>query len=192
MNNKNSDNNAERSRLTPSLVAELRQGDENATVLLDKFWREPLQRFCFSYMRTEVEAEDAVQEIFEKVIKSDLIPDDFRAWIYQVARNHCLNLIRGRGRRKDTGEMPERSIAADNIKSPLSKFGHDEVLGRLEEVLEELPEAYSEVLRMRYIEGLSRGQVADVLGIAESLVKSRLFEAMKMMRKHESLMESLT
>ena len=178
---------AERSRLTPSLVGGLRAGDTQVGGLLDQLYREPIQRFCFGYLRSEAEAEDAVQDIFYKVLRSELVPDDFRAWLYKIARNHCLNMVRDRGRRKDGAALPDRSIAGAFSKGPLSQFAAAEDLERLGAVLEALPENYREVLRLRYAEDLSRKEVAEILDIPESVVKSRLFEGMKMLRSRVSV-----
>lgn len=178
---------AERTRLTPSLVLGLRDGDSQAGGLLDQLYRQPIQRFCYGYLRGEAEAEDAVQEIFYKVLRSELVPDDFRAWLYKIARNHCLNMIRDRGRRKDAHGLPDRSLAGAVSKGPLSRFAAAEDLERLGAVLEKLPENYREVLRLRYAEDLSRRQVAEILDLPESVVKSRLFEGMKMLRERVSV-----
>ncbi len=173
----------ERMRLTPSLVVGLRAGDEDAGALLDQLYREPIQRFCFGYLRSEAEAEDAVQEVFVKVLRSDVVPDDFRAWLYKIARNHCLNAVRDRGRRKDGQALPDRSMAGAFSRGPLSMFADAEDLDRVAAMLEALAEPYREVLRLRYADGLSRKEMAEVLELPESVVKSRLFEGMKMLRE---------
>ncbi len=180
------DQAAERSRLTPSLVVGLRAGDSQVGGLLDQLYREPIQRFCYGYLRSEAEAEDATQEVFVKVLRSEVVPDDFRAWLYRIARNHCLNAVRDRGRRKDALGLPDRSIAGAFMRGPLSRFAAAEDLERLGAVLEAMPENYREVLRLRYAEQLSRKQIAEGLELPESVVKSRLFEGMKMLRQQVS------
>ncbi|MCG8409297.1 MAG: sigma-70 family RNA polymerase sigma factor [Phycisphaerales bacterium] len=53
-----------------------------------------------------------------------------------------------------------------------------------------LPPTYHEVLRLRHVEGLSRAEIASVLEIPESVVESRLFEGLKKLREHTSLLEN--
>ena len=55
---------------------------------------------------------------------------------------------------------------------------------KLRRLLDELPPAQHEVLRLRYTEGLSRSEIAQVLDITESVVKSRLYEGLEKLRGH--------
>ena len=50
-------------------------------------------------------------------------------------------------------------------------------------------EAQREVLRLRYVEDLTRGEIAEVLEVPESAVKSRLFETLKRLREKASLLD---
>ena len=52
-----------------------------------------------------------------------------------------------------------------------------------------LEESQREVLRLRYVEDLSRLEIAEVLDIPESVVKSRIFEGLKKLREHASRLE---
>jgi RNA polymerase sigma-70 factor (ECF subfamily) len=52
-----------------------------------------------------------------------------------------------------------------------------------------LPESLREALRLRYAEGLKREEIAYILEIAETTVKSRLFEGLKKLGEHSSLLE---
>ena len=95
--------------LTPALVARLRDGDADAGKLLCDLYNPPLMRFSFRYLGSQDEAEDVVQEVFLRVLKNDTQPVNFRAWVYKIARNRCLDVIRSRGRRVDDQDMPEAS-----------------------------------------------------------------------------------
>ena len=87
----------QQSDLTPSLVARLRNGDTTTGNLLDQLYRRPLVRFCYGYFRDRQAAEDAVQEVFCRVLRASEVPDDFRAWLYRIVRNHCISLLRAGG-----------------------------------------------------------------------------------------------
>ena len=52
-----------------------------------------------------------------------------------------------------------------------------------------LSEAQREAIRLRYVEDLSRAEIAEVLDLPESVVKSRLFESLKKLREQASLLE---
>lgn len=95
--------------LTPTLVGRLREGSETAGRMLEELYRGRLVRFCQGYVGSMSEAEDIVQDVFLRVHASDVVPDDFRAWIYRISRNRCLDVVRSRKRRRDDASLPEDS-----------------------------------------------------------------------------------
>jgi RNA polymerase sigma factor (sigma-70 family) len=171
------------SDLTPSIVIKLRDGDADAGRLLDRLHRAPMVRFCMGYLRNPVDAEDAVQEIFYAAIKARLVPDNFRPWLYKIARNHCLQVLRARQRRPDAGGLPSASIAADHVTAYLSRLIKVESIGRVQDLLSTLTPEQNELLRLRYAENLSRKEIAEIMEEPEAIIKSRLFEAVDKLRK---------
>jgi RNA polymerase sigma-70 factor (ECF subfamily) len=167
-------------------VLKLRSGDDAAAALLEELYREPLLRFARGYLGAQ-DAEDAVQDILCTVLAAETVPDDFRVWIYTVTRRRCLNLLRGRGRRRDAAPLPERIDLPGTLRGQLTRLTEAERGRRVQEALAALPEAQREVLRLRYTEQLSRAEIARVLDVPEARVKSRLYEAMKKLREHPSL-----
>ena len=176
--------------LTPSLVCRLRGGDAQAGGLLDETYRQAMIRFCWAYLGNLEEAEDAVQDIFCKVLKADDVPDNFRAWLYRIGRNHCLNLLRARARREARWALPPDSALDAQLTGNLSRLAKQELRSRIMHLLGALPSAQREVLCLRYAEGLSRSEIAYVLDLPESIIKSRLFEGLKKMREHTSLLDN--
>lgn len=175
--------------LTPSLVAKLRGGDAQAGALLDAVYRQAMTRFCQGYLGRVEEAEDAVQEVFCKVLRAELVPSNFRAYLYKIARNHCRNVLRARDRRRDGLMLPPTSQLAGRSTGTLTRLVKQELRSRVIHLLGALPAAQGEVLRLRYAEGLSRAEIAYVLEVPESVVKSRLFEGLKKLREHTSLLD---
>jgi RNA polymerase sigma-70 factor (ECF subfamily) len=172
--------------MTSSLVVRVRAGDPRAGALLDELYRDALVRFCWGYLGRMEEAEDAVQDICCKVLETRIVPDAFRPWLYKIARNHCLNLRRGRARRKDDRDLPSASQLREALTGQLTRLVRDEQKARLEELVRALPETEREILRLRYVEGLSRPEIAEVLDLDESVVKSRLFEGLQRLREQTS------
>lgn len=167
---------------TPHLVERLRAGDAEAGALLNRVYREALVRFCWGYLGSLDQAEDAVQDICFKVLSASEVPDRFRSWLYRIARNHCVNLLRDRATRKDDRRLPSASMPADTLTGHLTRLVKDEARSRLLELVASLSDAQREVLRLRYVEDLSRSEIAEVLGVPESVIKSRLFEGLKRLR----------
>lgn len=175
--------------LTPSLVTSLRKGDPEARALLDRLYRDRIFRFCWGHLGTLEDAEDAVQEVLCKVLAAKRVPDAFRPWLYRVARNHCLNVQRRRARRKDKHALPSGSWLEEDQTGVSTKLMNREQQSRLFHLLAALPVTYREVLQLRYTEDLSRAEIAEVLHIPESVVKSRLFDGLKKLRQHSSLLD---
>lgn len=160
----------------------LRTGCADAARLLDDGVREPLRRFCLGYLADLHAAEDAVQEVFAKVLAGTDRPDNLRVWLFTVARNHCLNVLRADGRRRDAATLPSGSVLGRQRTGFLTGLVRQEQQERIDAEFAALPETEREVLRLRYADGLSRAEIAAVVGVAESVVKSRLFEGLQRLR----------
>jgi RNA polymerase sigma-70 factor (ECF subfamily) len=171
-------------------VAALRAGDSRAGDVLDELYRKALVRFCWGYLGTVEQAEDAVQEIFIKVLQANQVPEGFRAWLYKIARNHCLNVLRARRRRRSGASLPSASRLDAQLTGNLTRLVRKEFESRINSLIGALPAAQREVLRLRYAEELSRAEIASVLEVPESVIKSRLYEGLKTLRKHISLLQT--
>ena len=163
------------------LVRLLNSKDPQAGDLLQRLHRDALTRFCLGYVGRIEEAEDAVQEVFLKVVQSPVVPGHFRPWLYKIARNHCLKRARKRAARD--GQISQPSQIPDAVTGQLTRLVNDEFRARVAEAFSVLPDDQREMLRLRYVENLSRAEIAEVLEVAEPLVKSRLFEGLKTMRE---------
>jgi RNA polymerase sigma factor (sigma-70 family) len=178
----------DRNDLTPSGLERLRAGDSTIGSLLDATYRQRMLRFCLGYLGEAAEAEDAVQEIFCKLLDPRVSPESFRPWLYKVARNHCLNRLRDRGRRK-------RSPARGDVSPPdeptgnLTRLIRQELRSRIAHLVAALPTLDRELLRLRYTEELSRTEMAQVLDLPEADIKARLFQALQNLREHTSLLD---
>lgn len=175
--------------LTPTLVTRLRAGDAEAGLLLNQIYWTKLVRFCGAYLREQSEAEDVVQDVFFRVLRSTTVPDDFRAWIYRICRNRCMDVLRSRVRRRDEEDLPPDSMLEDDVSGLLTKLVKKERGERLRRLLAGLTANQREVLLLRYAEELSRVEIAKVLEIPESYVKSRLYEGLEHLRRQQAALK---
>ena len=175
--------------LTPSLVGKLRQADAQAGQMLDSMYRERLVGFCLGYVNDRDVARDVVQDVFLKVLKSDTVPDNFRAWIYRICRNRCLDIHRASGRRRDDQTLPDHSLLNAELTGRLTHLVRKEQWDYLKQLVEDLPDDQRESLLLRYVEGLSRAEIGEVLDLPEKTVKSKLFHGLEKLRSHDSLVE---
>ena len=173
--------------LTPSLVVELREGRADAAKLLDRLYRPRLTRFSLGYLGRWEEAEDVVQDVFCKVLENPTVPERFRPWVYEICRNKCLDRLRAQNRRLDDQTLPESSMINGQLTGQLTRLVKTEKRELLVKRLGTLPNEQREVLLLRYTEGLSRAEIAEVLDIPEKLVKHRIYNGLERLRKHTSL-----
>ncbi|MCP3920131.1 MAG: sigma-70 family RNA polymerase sigma factor [bacterium] len=161
-----------------------RAGDAAAREELLELARDELVRFCFRYLGDAHEAEDAAQDVLASVARPGGWPGGaFRSWLLRVARNRCLGTLR---RRRD-GRVGVGSLLGASRPSPRTGPATSSARRERQEVLRAyltaLPDHHAEVLLLRYFDDLDRAGIAEVLELSVSVVKSRLFEARKELRK---------
>lgn len=144
--------------------------------------RRALTRFCLGYLDDADDAADAVQELFRKRLALRVAPHDERAWLLRAARNHCLNLLRTKRRRRDAVPLTTGLDAPAGWTGPVTALLNREQADGVAQRLASLSDDQRELLRLRYWDELSRGEIANLLGLSESTVKSRLFEAIEKLR----------
>ncbi len=125
---------------------------------------------CRKLLRDEALAEDAVQEVFVRVLRHlDKAPDDEAAlgWIYRISTNYCLNLLRDRAAQAEpVDELPEGTTG--DLEAVLSD--RDACL----RVLARMPDKLRAPAVLHYLDGLEQGRVAEVLGVSRRTVINRL------------------
>ena len=135
--------------------------------------KDTVYRVAFSYMKNRQDAEDIFQEVFLKYLqKSPELDNDGseRAWLIRVTINTCISHLRNPWRRR-------RADLED-----YQAFSDDTGLSDLMEAIRKLPGKLSTPLLLRYYEGYSVKECADLLGVSESAVTSRLFRARKQLK----------
>src|SRR5208282_5180130 len=137
-----------------------------------------------------------LQDVFVKVfkgIKGFNGDSSLKTWIYRIAvheaSNHRRSWIRRHGREPvsmdDTGSpsAAAASQAASNERSPYQIFEQAEREVVVKQALASLAPTYRTVVVLREIEGLPYEEIAQVLGLAEGTVKSRLLRGRELLRR---------
>jgi RNA polymerase sigma factor (sigma-70 family) len=156
------------------LVALVRQGDAPAfETLYDRHSRELLS-FCRYILGSQSDAEDAVQTTFASAYRA-LLADkrriDLRPWLFAIARNSCLSIIR---QRRPICGVDERW--ADN-RDPVALLEQREDLDQLLSTLLELPERQRAALVLAELHGLTQSEIGSLLGVRADQVKSYIYQA---------------
>jgi RNA polymerase sigma-70 factor (ECF subfamily) len=169
-------------------LARVAAGEADAFAVVVESHQERLLRLCERILGDVEEARDAAQEVFLKAYRKAA---EFRpqgqvyTWLYRIATNHCLNRLRRRRLvRFVRWEDPEERDAAA-FDPPAHGADPETALAARRRWLEtrraigRLPASQRAVLVLARFEGLSYRQIAEVLGITEGAVESRLFRAMR-------------
>ncbi|MFQ5430435.1 MAG: RNA polymerase sigma factor [Phycisphaerae bacterium] len=173
-----------------ALIDRVRRGDaDGASILTRRYWP-AIHRFCATYLGDAHLAEDVAQETFAKLARLEELPTgSFKPWIYKVARNRCLDILR-RHQRSPTHHRPIRTgfDVALSQSGPGTRAGRQERRELIREIIATMPADYRDVLTLKYFEGFSRAEIAESLETSEATVKGRLFRASEYLeealRKH--------
>ncbi len=135
------------------------------------------------YTRNAADIEDMVQDTFLKAyarLEGFDHRSSFYTWIYRIATNTILDVLKRRGRSPIRAvEDPEviGDVVPVDAPSPMASLEAGEVAAITRRVLDELPDIFKAVLVMREFDGLAYQDIADQLGISIGTVESRLFRA---------------
>jgi RNA polymerase sigma factor (sigma-70 family) len=167
------------------LVTGAQTGNPAAFEALFRRYRERIAAFVRSSVRDDGRTEDLVQEIFFSAHSSLATlehPSAFRAWLYQIARNACLDEARRRSRQDDLIHgweefpPPDERIVIHN-QSAHRALSQKEELANLTQALDGLPESQHEALVLRELEGMSYDEIGRRLRLSRHAVESVLFRA---------------
>lgn len=164
--------------------ARRRAEDEAVAALVDQY-AGALYRVAYSVLRNPADAEDAVQEAFLRVLRHrESLGEvrDQRVWLIRIVWNIVLDHKRRAKTRPETDDveelarvLPATGLSAEEIAAAAQQHAH--VLA----CVERLPAKERQVLVLSAFDELSSVEIASVLGITESSVRSRLFRARNLM-----------
>ncbi len=145
-----------------------------------------IYNFILRQVRDQELAKDLVQETFLRVVKnaaSFRAQSKFTTWLYTIARNQCIDALRKARHRR---HVPlDRPLSKDDDGgATLLDMVADDRPGQATQALGELPDEQREVFLMREIEGLKFREIAEIVGIPENTVKSRMRYALEALRGH--------
>jgi RNA polymerase sigma factor (sigma-70 family) len=166
------------SRLGDELLArQAARGSERAFTALYERYYQPLYRYCRSIVRDDSDAQDALQSTFTgafAALTRDARNAPLRPWLYRIAHNESVSLLRRRKR-----DAPHE---AGSEATAVGASAAEEAAGRARwrrvvEDLAELPERQRGALLLRELAGLSHEEIALTFGTTVGAAKQAIFEA---------------
>jgi RNA polymerase sigma-70 factor (ECF subfamily) len=175
---------------TARLVTRAQAGDSDAFARLYQRYFDRVYGYLRVLFSDRHEAEDATQQVFlrvyERLARYEQRRQPFRAWLFVVARNYALTLIKRNERLVPTDPAAiDRRIEQDEVAADDTIR---EVLGWISDsdltlFVERLPLVQRQVLALRFLFDLTDVQIAEILGKTRDDVRSHQHRAMVFLRK---------
>jgi RNA polymerase sigma-70 factor (ECF subfamily) len=165
-----------------ALYLRVRQGDILAFDELYARYAPRLYGFLASLLRSRADAEDVFHDSFMRALEAEnveLYAGAFRGWLFRIARNRALNVIRGKERGARAAEAvpaPDPPTTADD------RIAERQADAALAFAVARLPPALSEVFHLR-ASGMSYDEMASVLEIPLGTIKSRMNQMVTTLRE---------
>jgi RNA polymerase sigma factor (sigma-70 family) len=164
------------------LVLQCQEGNREAFNRLVSRWQDRLWRHACQMTGSEDAAWDVVQETWAAVVKGIRRlerPSAFPRWVYAVCTNRCVDWVRDRQRQRKLAAGLAGQGGPPSDPPPAAADAPEAV----RRATARLPEDQRAAVSLYYGEGLSVGEVAEVLGVPEGTVKSRLYHAREALRR---------
>jgi RNA polymerase sigma-70 factor (ECF subfamily) len=176
-----------------ALVKSTIDGEKSAFRELFERYRSRAYRIAYRFLGNNEDALDVVQEAFVKVYRSLAgfeQRSQFRTWFMRIVTNTALDLRRSRGSASAAplSDEIEETLAEDirqerRVDTPTEKMEYGELRDALNRALDRLSDAHRTVFVLHAEEGLTYREIAEVVGISEGTVMSRLYHARRNLQK---------
>lgn len=161
-------------------IQQTRQGNDDAFALLVERYQNAVYHLCYRMLGTSTEAEDAAQETFIRAYKAIDRYDTgrkFSTWLLSIATNYCIDQLRKRRLfTLSIDDMPYFDLA-DNGPGPEGTMLLGERQQQVRHLLSALSDTDRAAIVLRYWYDYSYDEIAEVLDLTNSAVKSRLHRA---------------
>ncbi|MDE7074547.1 MAG: sigma-70 family RNA polymerase sigma factor [Odoribacter sp.] len=160
----------------------IRRKEKNGLEYLYKKYYRPLVVWADTFMHDMGAAENLVQDFFiklwEKEILGNIQPCNLKNYLYTGVRNRALNSLNKFDPLRRVGEVVLPALVWEEYDD-----FEDQVVEKVREAVERLPERSREVVKGVYLENLKYKEVAEKYGISIATVKTLLVNSLKSLRK---------
>lgn len=161
----------------------LKRRDETALSVLFDTYYEKLYLFAEKYIYDSDKAHDIVQDVFLKIWENAErleLTSSIQHYLFASVRNGCLNYLKSlQIEDRNNRKYAEAYIESQNV----DMVDDEELLARVRQVLDELPEKCREVCLLRFVEGYKYAEIAARLDMNENTVKAQLHRGMERLKQ---------
>ncbi|MGI6669596.1 MAG: RNA polymerase sigma factor [Acetivibrionales bacterium] len=176
------------------LISKSKAGDVEAFEELIEAYQKKIFNYAYRIIGNYDDAADLAQEALIRIFKSIggfKEQSSFSTWIYRITTNVCLDEIRRRKNKKEYSLDEEVQVDDGHLKrqvvnedpGPDEVFEREELRSLVKNAIDKLPEEQRIVITLRDIQGLSYGEIAQVLDCPDGTVKSRISRARQALKK---------
>ena len=156
------------------LLARVRGGDDTAFEALYDAYHRRLLAFCQHMLGSREEAEDVLQHTFlaaYRSLRAGYEVADLKPWLYTIARNRCLSVVRAR---REEAVLDEDAPATEGLAAEVDRRADLRMLVR---DVQRLPPDQRAALVLFEVGDHSHNEIAAVLGVRREKVKALVFQA---------------
>jgi len=169
-------------------VAAAREGDQGAFEELVRLYEKRVLALTQRMCKNPEDAAETAQEAFFAAwqgLGSFRGDSSFSTWLYRLASNACVDLLRREGKRQAAVSLDDEDLNLDlpaSVPSPQEEAERRELREEIEAGLRALPPEYRAVLVLREMQQLRYDEISQVLGLDVGTVKSRISRGRKKLR----------
>ena len=164
------------------LVVKCQQGDKEAFNELVGRWQQRLWHYAFKVTGSEPAAWDILQETWFAIIKGIRKLNDaavFPRWAFRIVNNKCIDWLR----KNQLQERLNIQLETHIQNQPYHEQYSDGKTESLQAAVEQLPPERRALLELRYHQGFDIIQIAEITGLPEGTIKSRLHRTLDKLRQ---------
>jgi len=167
------------------MVALLQKGSMNAFEKLFEQYSQKLYRFALSYLKSGLEAEDLVQEVFLKIWENRTnikTGTSFQSYLFTIAFNSIRKSFNAKAR-QDKFRTDLLEFLSHENPSLENHPDFEALLTKLDSLIDQMPERRKEIFMMRKKEGRAVRDIAEKMSISIKTVENQITEAMNHLKK---------
>lgn len=167
------------------LINQIKKGQKDAFRKLYDEYAPRIFQFALSYLKRETEAEELVQEVFIKIWEKKENLDDtknLKSYIFKIAVNTIYQYIRRKNIENAYKDYIKNHVRSDD-NNTWQNVIYNEMLDKLESILNELPEQQKRIFYLSKDKGLSNKEIAKKLNLSKRTVENHLYRAIFMIKK---------
>ena len=148
-------------------------------------YSKPMFLYALSFLTSEEEAEDVIQEVFVNFWKDNTFQkvkgEVTKIYLFRSVKNNCLNRLKKKDVLRDRLDLLYEDVAEEEMMT-----WNDELIQEVETEITNMPEQTREIIQAVFFRDLKYQEVADQLGVSINTVKTLLKHGMKYLRERFS------